>query len=307
MPENGTRSTYSQCPFQVLTFNEDDLIGSASGFFYEHDQEWFLITNWHVLSGIGFPQNNNSLDSCRPPTHIKIKLSSYEIDGFPIDEEKYAVVAQKVHIYENDQPLWFEHPTLGHYCDVVALPFQRPSNCPEFMHNAANRISELRTPIEPGCTVFVIGFPRSLSVGYGLPIWKSGYIASEPFYDVTINGRLSELGGLDGGVNLPAFFIDSLTREGMSGSPVFSQYIGTWDMSNPYKTLDFDSPGFWGSGNIALGSRGIEFAGCYSGRVGDMNADQAALGLCWRESTIIDVCSGRKPGKHPNDILLQYA
>ena len=44
---------------------------------------------------------------------------------------------------------------------------------------------------------------------------------------------------------IPAFFIDSLTRSGMSGSPVFARYHGTWDMGDPYRKVDPDEPGFW--------------------------------------------------------------
>ena len=40
---------------------------------------------------------------------------------------------------------------------------------------------------------------------YDTPIWKKSTIASEP--DIDIN-------------NLPCFYIDSTTREGMSGAPV---------------------------------------------------------------------------------------
>ena len=119
---------------------------------------------------------------------------------------------------------------LGSKCDVVAIPFERPTTLPEFMHNSANMISSTRIPIKPGVVTFVIGFPRSLSVGFGLPIWKSGYIASEPHYDVVIGGTVSvTTGGMSGGLKIPAFFIDTLTREGMSGSPVLpnSLALGT--------------------------------------------------------------------------------
>lgn len=238
-------------------------------------------------------------DSRRFPTYIKVKLSSYKIDGVPLPEKSFTKVAQDVPIYKNGKSLWFEHPTLGSLCDVVALPMKRPQSCPEFMHNAANRISPTRIPVEPGCTVFIIGFPRSISVGFGLPLWKSGYIASEPYYDVTIGGTISELGGLQNGTDLPAFFIDSQTREGMSGSPVFALYIGAWDMSNPYKPIDEKEPGFWDRSDVVLSGRGMEFIGCYSGRVGNKE-EGAALGLCWRKDVIEEVCVGNKKAKHPH-------
>lgn len=299
MPEKGIRSTYSQCPFEIQMWDDHGMLSTGSGFFYELDNTWFLVTNWHNLSGKNFLNNRPLMESRRFPTYIKVKLSSYEIPGIPLQKNSFTTVAQDVAIYENNQPLWFEHPTWGSFCDVVALPMERPQSCPEFMHNAANRISATRIPVEPGCAVFIIGFPRSISVGFGLPLWKSGYIASEPFYDVTIGGETSEMGGLQNGTKLPAFFIDSQTREGMSGSPVFALYIGSWDMSNPYKPIDMEEPGFWNRNDVALSGRGMEFIGCYSGRVGT-NEEGAALGLCWREDVIKEVCFGKKRAQHPH-------
>ena len=299
MPEKGIRSTYSQCPVQIYVCKDSETIGYASGFFYEFDNKSFLITNWHVLSGMSFLLPGNPIDR-QIPTHIKVKLSSYEFNGGSEENGVFTTVSQEIQIYENNLPCWFEHPELGQLCDVVALPMERPTHCPEFMHKPANRISSMKIPVEPGSTVFIIGFPRAISVGIGLPIWKSGYIASEPYYDVTIFGEPSEVSGMKNGVKLPAFFIDSLTREGMSGSPVFARYTGLWDKSNPYNNIDFNDPNILSSEDIVLSGQATEFIGCYSGRIGSGEIDGAALGLCWREETIIEVCSGQMLGEHPN-------
>ena len=273
-------------------------MSTATGFFYELDDDWYLVTNWHVISGRNPFTKEPLPPTGRFPTHIKAKFSSYEIPSLPSQKGTFTTVARDVEIYGNDQPLWFEHPELGSVCDVIALPLERPESCPEFMHNAANRISSGRIPVKPGCTVFVIGFPQSISVGFGLPLWKSGYIASEPHYDVTVGGTSSDLGGLRDGFNLPAFFIDSQTRPGMSGSPVFALYIGNWDMSDPYKPIAPEEPGFWNRTDVALGSRGMEFVGCYSSRV-LANEDEAALGLCWRADVLREICLAKKTARRP--------
>ena len=95
-------------------------------------------------------------------------------------------------------------------------------------HHPVNLVLSVDIPISPGSTVFVIGFPRTLSTGPGFPVWKSGYLASEPEFEVRINGKTSEVGGLSGGKKLPAIYLDIQTREGMSGSPVFAHYSGVW-------------------------------------------------------------------------------
>ena len=299
MPEHGIRSTYSQCPFQVLLRDHAETVRSTgSAFFYETDGTWFIITNWHVVSGRHFLSHEPLANPFIEPFGLTAKLSSYAVGAR--DVGTFGIAPHHIPLYRGEHPIWFEHPELGASCDVVAIPIDRPASCPDFMHNAANRISRDNIPVEPGCTVFVIGFPHALSVGFGLPLWKSGYVASEPHYDVKLGGERPDYGGLAGGSSVPAFFIDAQTRAGMSGSPVFVRYHGPWDMQDPYRKVDPDAPGFWERDDVALwGSQGTQFVGCYSGRaMGKEN--EAALGLCWRADAIEAICRGRKPGINPH-------
>jgi hypothetical protein len=102
----------------------------------------------------------------------------------------------------------------------------------------------------PGCHAFVIGFPQGLSSGFNLPIWKATHIASEPFYDVGIGGKADPSGVIQGELKVPAFFLDGLTRSGMSGSPVFASYTGNWSLEDPYEKLDYDHPDFWSRDDV---------------------------------------------------------
>ena len=188
-------------------------------------------------------------------------------------------------------PVWFEHPRLGSFCDVVALPLDRPGTVrPEF-HRAANRVSQIRVPVVPGGNVFIIGYPLGISISVGLPVWKSGYVASEPHFPVTLRKPRQ--------ITVPAFFIDSQTRKGMSGSPVFAQYVGSWNSTDPY-SWDGDNPNFLTRPDVMIGSRGVEFVGCYGGRIPGEGKEDAALGLCWTEAAIEEVCLGAKTGDHPH-------
>jgi hypothetical protein len=295
MPELGIRSTYSQSPFQILINDDNGLISTGSAFFYDFEEENFLITNWHNVSGKHF-LTDEKLDktSDRLPTNIEAKLAT-NIGG----TNGFTTIAHKIEIYEDYNPIWFEHPVLGSKCDVIAIPIARNKNLADNFHYPSNLISQIRIPVKPGNTAFVIGFPKSISVYIGLPIWKSGYIASEPFYNVTIGGKVSKLGGLELGLDLPAFFIDTQTKEGMSGSPVFANYIGNWDMTNPYEPIDPDAKDFNSRNNIAIGENRLEFIGCYSGRIGKQE-EGATLGLCWRKDVIDLICKTRKIGEHPH-------
>lgn len=294
MPEKGVRSQYSQCPFQIYMYDSHGIISTGTAFYFENNQEHFLVTNWHNLSGKNC-FSKDSLTIGRHPTYIKAKLSTY------INPEKvhFTTLTHEIKIYKNEAPLWFEHPQLGSNCDVIAIPIERSPLMPEFMHKPANKISDLRVPVEPGSTAFIIGFPSSISTGFGLPVWKSGFIASEPHYDITLGGQISDYGGLINGLTLPAFFLDTLSRQGMSGSPVFCSYVGTWDMKEPYSDWSPSDPDFFNNSNIAIGGKGFEFVGIYSGRI-SRKEDEAALGLCWKKETIELICTEKVLGKHPH-------
>ncbi|WP_157686239.1 hypothetical protein [Perlucidibaca aquatica] len=280
-------------------YDDAGLISTGTAFFYKRSDSLFLITNWHNFSGKHFLTKEPLSASGRFPTYIEANLSSYGDMSIVLPQGAFTTISQRMDIYKDYEPIWYEHPDLGSSCDVIALPLERPAHCPEFMHNAANLISDTRIPVKPGCTSFVIGFPRSISIGFGLPLWKSGYIASEPFYDVSIGGEISNVGGLIGGTKLPAFFLDTQTREGMSGAPVFAAYSGTWDTSDPYTDINPESPDFWSRDDIAMGYVAMEFVGCYSGRIGKTE-EGAALGLCWRANVIEKICSSLVRAKHPH-------
>ncbi|MBF0268969.1 MAG: trypsin-like peptidase domain-containing protein [Alphaproteobacteria bacterium] len=295
MPEHGIRSPYSQCPLQILMNDNQGVISTGTGFFYSYNDKNYLITNWHNISGKNFLTKEPNSAIRRFPTFLEVKLSAW----LPGKNDTFTTISQRLEIYQNGEPIWLEHRELGNDCDVVAIEFSKPQNCPTFMHTAANKICSIKTPIKPGNPVFVLGFPRSISVAFGIPLWKSGYIASEPFYDVTIGGNQNAIGGMTDGKKLPAFFIDSQTREGMSGAPVFSAFTGTWSMTDPYEQLNIDDPTFWKRHDVALFETRMEFIGCYSARIGK-EEEGAALGLCWRKDEIESICSAGKIGKHPH-------
>ena len=293
-----TRSTYSQCPFQVLVVDKaGNYLSTATAFHFVLNEEWFLITNRHVVSGRD-SFTDESLGG--EPMKLVLKLASY----VRREEGVFAVAPHDLSLYEGETPVWLEHPDAGPKCDVVAIRVERPAGCPDFMHNAANKISKDNLPISPGRSVFIIGFPQSISVGYGLPLWKSGYIASEHEYDVDLNGEAWEFGGMRNAMRVPAFFVDAQTRKGMSGSPVFARYSGPWDMVDPYATLNFDAAGFWDRDDVVLSGEGTQFVGCYSCRIVGKSETEAALGLCWREDVIETICRQGKRAKNPH---IRYA
>ena len=282
LTRNVLRSAHSKSAFRLEVHDDQGLLSSATGFFYEIDQAVFIVTNWHVVSGKHFLTQQPLAQTRRFPTCL---VGYFAVTGEPLPDGRVVVrnVRAPINIYGPDRaPLWLEHPRLGSRCDVIALPVQGDLSSSSVFHKAANRVEKGRVPIEPGCVVYVVGFPRSLKIGPGLPLWKSGYIASETAFDVTIGEQ-----------SLPAFFIDSQTREGMSGSPVFARYTGIWNAEEPHAPVG--EPNLL---NSTLGS-GTQFLGCYSARLGP-DEEGASLGICWREEVLRDVCLGATRGEHPH-------
>lgn len=291
MPERGVRSRLTQCPVQIQMCDFGGAIARGSAFVFTSDDEEFLITNWHNVSG-RHSFTGKCLDpDLRVPTYLQLRVTAKESSG------KHYLGDYRLDLYEESgKPRWFEHPELNSFCDVVAIPFEKPEACPPYMYAPVNAPKSSKIPVEPGGTVFIIGFPLGITVGPNLPIWKAGYIASEPYFDITVDALTAETGEPLAERPLPAFFIDSQTREGMSGAPVFASYTGAWDAADPYATVDFEDPDTVMGPDFILSGTAREFVGCYSGRVADRE-DGAALGLCWRKDAIESVCSSRAVGK----------
>jgi hypothetical protein len=284
MPGKGVRSTYSQAPFKISMHDLGGEISTATAFHFTFRNERFIVTNLHNLTGKDFFSGKSLSKLARAPMWIEAHLANW-LAPATHPQRPFAILPKRIEIYADPQaqldPLWLEHPDIGSGgCDIVAIHDPKPVNEPEFMHNSVNLISKNQVPVLPGEFAFVIGFPRGLQTGFGLPIWKSTFIASEPHYDIVVDDQ-----------KLPAFFLDGYTREGMSGSPVFARYRGMWDLNDPYEKVDPDAPGFWDRKDVAMfGAEGTEFIGIYSGRIPEKEGE-AALGLCWRKSAIEDVCS----------------
>jgi hypothetical protein len=123
--------------------------------------------------------------------------------------------------------------------------------------------------------VFILGYPRGLTKQGILPIWKRATIASEPLI------------GLDGGV--PAMLVDSVTREGMSGSPVL--YFGPFVTSfsgEQIKTVNYPS---------AMPAGQPWLVGVYAGRDGVTGEElDMALGRVWHRRLLDEIFYDRVPG-----------
>ena len=292
------KNDYVACPFQIQICDLQGGFSLGTAFFYEYEHETFIITNWHNVTGKD-PLTGAPLDSERSPLYIRAKWPVVDESASHIEGAKVMhFETERIEIEADIGPLWFEHPELGSVCDVVAIPFQKPTNWPKSVHKAANKIDETPIPIEPGLKVIVIGFPQGMSTGPGLPVMKTGFLSSMPGYDVRLGGEFSDIGGMKHGTQVPAMLLDVHTIPGMSGSPVFGEYTGYWNPDDLSGDRLTDSSIF-GTSRI--------FLGCHSSRVAKLEG-RSGLGLCHQKNAIEEICCTKHIGQRfpRSDIGFSY-
>ncbi len=212
----------------VSLFVNKQLLGTATGFIVEKDSKYFLVTNWHVVSGRNSNTNQPSSHTGGLPDEIQILLHSHQLGlWIPYDYQLLDPSSGK--------PMWLEHPK-GREVDVVAIRLGTLPNGVQ-PYPMDRTLANADLSLMPGMPVFIIGFPFGISAAAALPIWKTGHLASD--HDIDYNGK-------------PSFLIDATTRGGMSGSPVVARMSGG----------HYTSKGFTVSSRMAT-----RFLGVYSGRI----------------------------------------
>ena len=245
----------SYTSFYIETFFNNTFIESATAFCYEKDNEIYLITNWHVLSGretkpdkngVYQPRNNGAI-----PNILKVWIYAW---NHP-DETYFGV--GNCFIFklfdEKDNPLFIEKKLNNNeYIDVALLkvnttifklpdPDGRPLGKPVCVNNALYNKFKYKYNLHPSDDVFIIGYPFGKINNQRTVIWKRGSIASD----------LCESG--------IKFYIDTATRSGMSGSPIFRIMLDNLSyVQKTNKEILYSEPAYR-----------IEFIGIYSGRIID--------------------------------------
>ena len=189
--------------------------------------EWFLITNWHCVTGRN-PETNNPLSAnglCDPEI-VKVHFHS--------SQQPTTWIEKTIKLKDDEgNNLWIEHD-LGSEIDVVIIPIEEMQDVS--LYNLGDAINGFELLSQPSDDVSIIGFPNGLSGSGKFPIWKTGNIATD--YDLNWNDK-------------PLFLIDATTRKGMSGSPVIMTKEGLCRFER----------------NNMMSGRFSKFMGVYSGRI----------------------------------------
>ena len=209
MPTTIDQFTLTAIPLEQY-FN-DTALGHATGFLWQLQQKYYLVTNWHVLSGKDFfTQQNLRADAGRP----NVLRALFQVPGM-FDKQQWTIPIRD----EQDIPLWLVHP--GSRVDIAVLPFHIGHDAIIGLY-PLNVLADDPLAIGIGMEVFVLGFPFKIAPP-AFPIWKRGSIASEP-----------ELARMTTGY----MHVDTASRPGMSGAPVMRRSVGTHFLTDGSVVMD---------------------------------------------------------------------
>ncbi len=279
---------YSYTTTQIHTYFDDIFLGPATGFVLRLGQHFGLVTNWHVVSG-----RNPITTQCLSPTgaipnrikfHVTVSTRTGGVEGGKVETRYFKPL--DLCLFDNELPIWFDSRTDQSHEDVAVIPLNAhveelsdpfsqlcailggkitfkkgvgPSTGPFKVEELAYFYPTI------GSEVFVLGYPRGITSAGILPIWKRGSVASEPQLSV----------GFAGVEHGSVFYIDALTKSGMSGSPVI--YVGE---AGEFMYTDDGT-------QIQLKQTEPFLLGVYAGRDGiTQDEHEMSLGRVWKTELI---------------------
>lgn len=147
---------------------------SGTAFIYKYSEKFYLITNWHIVTGLS-PKDKTPISAhggIPDEMHLSFMLDTQPMQWgyYPLD------------LYDNNSAEWLVHPIHKEKIDVVAIEI-------DFDENFSGKIKPLnelkfdKFNPEVGDDVFVLGYPYALTGGGNFPVWKRGSVASEPEID----------------------------------------------------------------------------------------------------------------------------
>lgn len=227
-------------------------IGNATGFFMKKGEGWSIATNWHVLSG------RDPLDG--QPRHKAGAVPDavrYLVFRFVGDKGQAAWKTAPLGDALAGNPTWLQHPTHGQSVDVAVLPLPDADvGLAKDFYDPTGYDPEMM--IDLGGELFLPGYPLGFTAPGGFAIWKRASLASS----------------LEFGEGIDNFcYVDTATREGMSGSPCLA--VSNWR----HYRLDRKT------GKVAVIEQPISsrLVGVYSGRRNPSDSFEAQIGIVWRE------------------------
>jgi S1-C subfamily serine protease len=182
----------------VASFNGQQPLTQASGFFFERDDRLFLVTSRHVVSDEATGHR---------PDRIAIRLHTDT-------RNLAAATGWSMLLYRNGRAVWRQGRDAGGAVDIAVVEVDRDAMPPSATWQAF-RMANLSQPadtIELGSALLVIGFPLGFEdTLHNVPVVRQAVLAST--YGLRFQGQ-------------GYFLTDARTHRGSSGAPVVRRLRG---------------------------------------------------------------------------------
>jgi len=138
--------------------------GLATGFFYRRGDALYLITNWHVVTGVDPTTMMPVEEGPSPDVLVFHYKQTVDTTGKPIHAPAPAMAnfPKQVNLYQAGAPTWFEHSARQNV-DVVAVKLSQ-SDLGEFANVPVNEVDQSpELQAAAGMDCFVLGYPGMYS------------------------------------------------------------------------------------------------------------------------------------------------
>ncbi|HHQ4467739.1 TPA: hypothetical protein ACSPZQ_001251 [Aeromonas veronii] len=274
---------------------QDTKLSIGTGFIYKLEGKYFIVTAWHNVTG----RHSETLEMLSSnggvPDNVVVTLS--------VIYPEYSAFKTSITLplYDDERALFYIHPINWPRIDVVAIPFdpnaehvmeaylstgrylkqKKPLLTPlhmgpdKFIQAEIHSVQEYFVPDQSVITqwlnsvdvteeLFIPGYPQNVHDFYVQPVWKRATIASS----------------VQSGWNRePKFLVDSASKSGMSGAPVF-YYNAKGIVQIQGVTRYFNQ-------EAAI------LVGVYVGRVGVEKGVDPQIGTVWNQSVINEIIEGQ--------------
>jgi S1-C subfamily serine protease len=177
---------------RITTFNRQQRLTNASGFFFERDERLFLVTSRHVL----FDKPSRHF-----PNRIEIEL---HINPHNVAES----TEFSMPLYRDEQSVWRQCLDTAGETDVALIEIERsalPSTALYRAFTPHHLLGSLDT-VEVGTSLLVVGFPLGFhDTLHHMPVVRQAIVASS--FGLRFQGE-------------GYFLTDARTHRGSSGAPV---------------------------------------------------------------------------------------
>lgn len=177
---------------RIFTFERQQSLTNASGFFFARDERLFLVTSRHVM----FDEPSQHF-----PDRIEIELhinadNLAESTGFSIP------------LYRNGQSVWRQGKDAAGEIDVAVIEIERAALPPTLVYRAftPQHLLDRLDQVEVGTSLLVVGFPLGFhDTLHHMPVVRQAIVASS--FGLRFKGE-------------GYFLTDARTHRGTSGAPV---------------------------------------------------------------------------------------